>query len=123
MAGARGQLEELRHPIPNPPALEPPAEWAELRQRCPVAAVRLPSGDRAALVTRYADVKQVLSDPRFGRRLSAPDAARLTDTESGGVFNNDMARQIPDSGEEHQAWRQRDVPTPTTPSSRTTARR
>ncbi|QUH03610.1 cytochrome P450 [Saccharopolyspora erythraea] len=97
----------LSYPIPNPTALEPPAEWEELRRECPVAAVRLPSGDRAALVTRYDDVKQVLSDPRFTRQLSAPDAARLTDSESGGVFNNDMAKRIPDSGEEHQRWRQR----------------
>ncbi|MGA6164485.1 cytochrome P450 [Amycolatopsis magusensis] len=96
----------LNYPIPNPAPLDPPAEWADLRTGCPVADVRLPSGDRAALLTRYADVKQVLADPRFTRRLDAPDAARLTDSESGGVFNADMAARIPDSGEEHQRWRQ-----------------
>ncbi|UJW32116.1 cytochrome P450 [Saccharothrix sp. AJ9571] len=96
----------LDYPIPNPAPLDPPAEWADLRTGCPVADVRLPSGDRAALLTRYADVKQVLADPRFTRQLNAPDAARLTDSESGGVFNADMAARIPDSGEDHQRWRQ-----------------
>ena len=96
----------LNYPIPNPTALEPPAEWAELRQGCPVAPVRLPSGDRAVVLTRYTDVKQVLSDPRFTRQLSAPGAARISDSESGGVFNNEMAMVLPDSGTAHQRWRQ-----------------
>ena len=94
----------LGYPIPNDAALDPPAEWAELRTTCPVAHVTLPSGDRATLLTRYADVKQVLADPRFTRRLNAPDAARLT-ADGGGVFSSEMATIIPDSGEEHQHWR------------------
>ena len=101
------QVDEQRldYPLPRPAALEPPVEWATLRQRCPVARVAMPSGDEVSLVTRYADVKQVLSDPRFGRRLDAPDAARLSDTESGGVFNNEMATVLPQSGEGHLRWR------------------
>ncbi|WP_433371779.1 cytochrome P450 [Streptosporangium sp. CA-115845] len=95
----------LSYPIPSEAALEPPAEWAELRRRCPVARITLPSGDEAKLLTRYEDVKQVLADPRFTRLLNAPDAARLSDNESGGVFNTDMAQIIPDSGEGHQRWR------------------
>ncbi|WP_031160359.1 cytochrome P450 [Streptosporangium roseum] len=94
----------LSYPIPNDTALEPPAEWAELRGTCPVAHVKLPSGDQATLLTRYADVKQVLADPRFTRQLNAPDAARLS-AEGGGVFNSEMATIIPDGGEEHQHWR------------------
>ncbi|MFC7330195.1 cytochrome P450 [Marinactinospora rubrisoli] len=93
----------LSYPLPRPAALEPPAEWAELRQRCPVAHVRLPSGDGATLLTRYADVKQVLADPRATRRLDADDAARLA--ESSELFSSEMAMAIPDSGEEHQRWR------------------
>ncbi|GAB3980300.1 cytochrome P450 [Actinoallomurus acanthiterrae] len=101
------QVDEQRldYPLPRPAALEPPAEWATLRRRCPVARVAMPSGDEMSLVTRYADVKQVLSDPRFGRRLNAPDAARISDTGSGGVFNNEMANVLPQSGEEHLRWR------------------
>ncbi|WP_406315250.1 cytochrome P450 [Streptosporangium sp. NBC_01639] len=94
----------LNYPIPNDAALEPAAEWAELRSTCPVAHVKLPSGDQATLLTRYEDVKQVLADPRFTRQLTAPDAARLS-ADGGGVFSSDMAQIIPDGGEEHQHWR------------------
>lgn len=93
----------LDFPLGRPSALEPPDEWEALRARCPVARVRLPSGDDAYLVTRYADVKQVLADPRFGR--SGEGAARVTDTESGGVFNSGPAEVLPATGEEHQRWR------------------
>ncbi|WP_336208072.1 cytochrome P450 [Nonomuraea sp. LPB2021202275-12-8] len=95
----------LSYPIPNDAALAPPAEWAELRGTCPVAHVKLPSGDQASLLTRYEDVKQVLADPRFTRQLTAPDAARLTSDDGGGVFSSEMASIIPDSGDEHQHWR------------------
>ncbi|MFI7145706.1 cytochrome P450 [Nonomuraea sp. NPDC050022] len=95
----------LSYPIPNGAALDPPAEWAELRGKCPVAHVKLPSGDQATLLTRYEDVKEVLADPRFTRLLNAPDAARLSATDDGGLFNSDMAAIIPDSGEEHLHWR------------------
>ncbi|MFG1644004.1 cytochrome P450 [Amycolatopsis sp. NPDC049252] len=91
--------------MPAPAALEPPAEWERLRRQCPVAAVRLPSGDQASLLTRYDDVKQVLSDPRFTRLLNASDAARLTDSDSGGVFNSEMANTLPQEGDGHQRWR------------------
>ncbi|RVX42476.1 cytochrome P450 [Nonomuraea polychroma] len=94
----------LNYPIPADAALEPPAEWAELRGKCPVAHVQLPSGDQATLLTRYDDVKRVLADPRFTRQLNAPDAARIS-AEGDGVFNSDMAMIIPDGGEEHQHWR------------------
>ncbi|MEU7856625.1 cytochrome P450 [Nonomuraea sp. NPDC049141] len=95
----------LAYPIPNDAALEPPAEWAKLRGECPVAHVKLPSGDQATLLTRYEDVKQVLADPRLSRLLNAPDAARLSDTDDGGLFSSEMAAIIPDGGEEHQHWR------------------
>ena len=66
--------ELLPYPIPNDAALDPPAEWEELRQQCPVAHVQFPSGDRATLLTRYDDVRKVLSDPRFGRGSGADGA-------------------------------------------------
>ncbi|HEX6347442.1 cytochrome P450 [Umezawaea sp.] len=101
---APGEADQvIDYPIPSPTALEPPPEWARLRRSCPVADVRLPSGDGASLLTRYDDVKQVLADPRFRRRLDADDAARVSDTESGGVFNGSMAKALPE--ETHQLWR------------------
>jgi cytochrome P450 len=95
----------LRYPIPVEAALEPPAEWAQLREQCPVAHVRLASGDEAALVTRYDDVKQVLSDTRFTRPTPSDNAARVADVESGGVFNSEMATVLPQHGEAHLKWR------------------
>jgi cytochrome P450 len=93
----------VRYPIPGEAALEPPAEWARLRAECPVARVTLPSGDEATLVTRYADVRAVLSDPRFTRPTG--QGARVADVESGGVFNSDMATVLPQEGEAHLRWR------------------
>jgi cytochrome P450 len=95
----------LDYPIPAPAALQPPPEWSRLRQECPVAHIRLPSGDSARLLTRYEDVRSVLADPRFSRRLNAPDAARIAANDSGGVFNSEMADAIPQSGEGHLRWR------------------
>ncbi|GAB3745680.1 cytochrome P450 [Amycolatopsis oliviviridis] len=92
-------------PFPTEAALAPPAEWAEFRAKCPVAKVTLASGDEAALITRYADVKRVLSDPRFTRPTPEDKAARVADTESGGVFNSEMAGVIPQHGEAHLKWR------------------
>ncbi|MFF2860731.1 cytochrome P450 [Streptomyces rubiginosohelvolus] len=46
----------------------------------PPCRTELPGGTPAWLVSRYADVRQVLSDPRFGRaQLYAPDAPALSD--------------------------------------------
>lgn len=97
------QGEVLSFPFANPAALEPPAEWAQLRQRCPVTPVSLPSGDAAMLVTRYDDVKRVLADPRFPRPTR--QGARVAATESGGLFKNEMAQALPQEGPEHQRWR------------------
>lgn len=100
------EVDELpRFPFESDAALEPPAEWAELRSKCPVAHVKLASGDQAALLTRHADVKQILSDPRFTRPTPGDDAARIADSEEGGIFNSDMAEVIPQHGEAHLTWR------------------
>ncbi|SDI11773.1 Cytochrome P450 [Sinosporangium album] len=93
------------YPFRRATPLEAPAEWDELYDACPVAPIRLVSGDQALLLTRYEDVRQVLSDPRFTRRLDAADAARITSNESGGVFGSDMAVKDIDAGEGHQRWR------------------
>ena len=96
--------ETMRYPITAEAALEPPAEWARLRAECPVQPVTLASGDEAMLVTRYDDVRAVLSDPRF-TRTGPGRGARVSDAEEGGVFNSEMASVLPQHGEEHLRWR------------------
>lgn len=62
-------------PFPADDPLDPPAEYARLRAAEPVTRVTLPSGDPAWLVTRYNDVRKVLSQPRFSRAaITAPGA-------------------------------------------------
>ncbi|AXX30284.1 cytochrome P450 [Actinosynnema pretiosum subsp. pretiosum] len=97
--------DQLRYPFTAPDALDPPAEWAELRADRPAAPVTLPSGDTATLVTRYADVRTVLADPRFSRVGATGEGARVGEQESGGVFSSDMSTVLPQSGEGHLRWR------------------
>ncbi|HET6291282.1 MAG TPA: cytochrome P450 [Amycolatopsis sp.] len=89
------------YPFRLPDALSPPSEWATLRADEPVAPVRLPSGDQALLLTRYDDVRRVLSDPRFTRHPDGAGAARVTANEGGGVFGEKLTED-----ELHHRWRQ-----------------
>ncbi|GIF25484.1 cytochrome P450 [Actinoplanes tereljensis] len=95
----------MEYPFTQPSALEPPAEWARLRDECPVSRVRMASGDETVLLTRYEDVRTLLADPRFTHNLSRPDAARIADSESGGVFNEASLVTDMTSGEGHLRWR------------------
>ncbi|MEU6250358.1 cytochrome P450 [Glycomyces sp. NPDC047010] len=94
----------LQYPIPNDAVLDPPAEWAELRGKCPVAHVTFASGDPATLLTRYEDVKATLADPRFTRTSAEGNSARVSE-ESGGVLDSEMASVLPQQGEAHLVWR------------------
>lgn len=96
--------EVPNYPFTQEDALRHPPELVE-RRGCPVSRVRLVSGDEALLLTGYDDVKAMLADPRFTRRLTAPDAARLTASDSGGLFNEEspIARMM--EGDGHLRWR------------------
>lgn len=74
------------YPFANPTALQPPPEWARLRAECPVARVRMASGDETLLLTRYADVRAMLMDPRFTRQLDAADAAAVSSNGDASAF-------------------------------------
>lgn len=63
-----------KFPFDRPVPTEPSPVLGELRRTCPVAPIELPSGDPAWVVTRYDDVKTLLSDARF----SCAEAARPT---------------------------------------------
>ncbi|MFG1706244.1 cytochrome P450 [Nonomuraea sp. M3C6] len=94
------------YPFDRATALEPPPELADLRERCPVAHVRLPSGDVAGLVTRYDDARTVMADPRFSRNLAREGAARLSTTEDGGLFSRRKEGTVDiNEGQGHLRWR------------------
>ncbi|MGA6166070.1 cytochrome P450 [Amycolatopsis magusensis] len=52
--------------------LDLPLDYRRMRQEEPIVRVTLPSGEVAWLVSRYADVKLVLSDERFSSQVAAP---------------------------------------------------
>src|SRR5947209_19848652 len=94
------------YPFSRTEPLAPPAEWAQLRGRCPVAHVRVPSGDVVGLVSGYDDVRAVISDPRFTRNLARPGAARLATTEDGGLFSRVRPETVNiTEGAGHRRWR------------------
>jgi cytochrome P450 len=96
----------LRLPLPADGPLQAPAEWQRLRQKCPVATVELPSGDKATYLTRYDDIKALLSDPRFVRPTAADGAARIAPEGAGGpVADGDSSLGLADRGEAHLQWR------------------
>lgn len=52
---------------------DPPAEYAGLRADHPVVQVRVPTGQVAWLVTRYGDVRRLLTDPRISADRTHPN--------------------------------------------------
>jgi cytochrome P450 len=48
----------------------------------PLTRITMPSGDSAVAVARHADIRMVLSDPRFTRELTYPGAPRLLPGEN-----------------------------------------
>ncbi|WP_433284414.1 cytochrome P450 [Pseudonocardia sp. CA-142604] len=67
----------------------------------PVTRVRLPNGSRAWFVTRYEDVRTVLSDPRFSSDREKPGFPRL----SRGNDKEPVRTMLGMDAEEHRAAR------------------
>ena len=80
----------LDFPFEPPSALEAPAQWAELRSGCPVAPVRAGNGVEGMVLTRYADVKAMLADPRFERGSLTGDPAGAGGEESMLAAGSEM---------------------------------
>jgi cytochrome P450 len=78
-------------PFPRTPRLDLEPEYSLLQEQEPVSRVSFPYGDDAWLVTRYADVRTVLTDPRFSRAASLErDVPRVTaENFSGGIVAMD----------------------------------
>ncbi|MGW2487875.1 cytochrome P450 [Streptomyces sp. NPDC001606] len=80
-------VESLDYPFERPTALEPCPHYKRLRESCPVADIRMPSGDHAFLVTDYDAVRTVLSDARFSRAATARPGAPRIGTEPQNAKN------------------------------------
>lgn len=83
--------EPLPYLLEPAPGFGPNPAYEKLREQ-PLARVRMPYGQDAWLATRYADVRTVLSDPRFSlAETAARDKPRVRqDTAgSGGLFTLD----------------------------------
>ncbi|GLY08148.1 cytochrome P450 [Actinoplanes sp. NBRC 101535] len=78
----------LEYPFTPPTAVDPPAEWSRLRAQCPVAHVRTTDGRDAVLLTRYDDVRTMITDRRFVRNTPAGG------TMGGPAFMNDEAAHL-----------------------------
>lgn len=57
----------------------PPELYKRARAEQPVFPVTLWNGQRAWLITKYEDVKAVITDPRFSGRFSRPDFPAVTE--------------------------------------------
>ncbi|GAA4827289.1 cytochrome P450 [Saccharopolyspora rosea] len=62
-------------PFDRPNVLDLAPRYAVLRRQAPITRVRTPTGDPAWLVTRYAEARELLGDPRLGRSHPTPETA------------------------------------------------
>jgi cytochrome P450 len=71
--------------------------FARLRESRPVAEVRMPGYGRAWVVTRYADARAALADPRLARDMGRwPGGARSRPSEVRGVATHMLHADPPD---------------------------
>ena len=71
--------------------------FARLRESRPVAPVRMPAYGRAWIVTRYADVRTVLTDPRLAKDVHRwPGGGRSRPSEATGVYAHMLHVDPPD---------------------------
>lgn len=74
------------YPFPVSSPLEPPGEFARLRGSEPVSRVRLETGEPAWLLTRYADIRSALADPKLTTWFPGMEAGAATEDSSGLLF-------------------------------------
>ena len=91
----RTELADERSDLPSFPfsrafPLDPPPEYAQLRAERPVTKARLWDGSTAWIVTRYDDVRDVLSDDRFSNVPSQPGYPKLTPTRDAMLLKEEQ---------------------------------
>lgn len=81
MTRSPAEPAELHQVFPWPrPAVDPPAAYAWLRDNAPIRRVELKGGQPGWLVTRYDDVRALLSDPRVSSDATNPGYPLLGST-------------------------------------------
>src|ERR1700753_2840376 len=76
---------------------DPLGFFARLRESRPVAPVLMPNYGRAWVVTRYEDVRAVLTDPRMSKDVHRwPGAGRSRPSEATGVYAHMLHADPPD---------------------------
>lgn len=74
-----GAAEHSRLPFARPNVLDLAPLYEVLRREAPITPVTTPAGDPAWLVTRFDEVRDLLSDKRLGRSHPEPErASRIT---------------------------------------------
>lgn len=91
------QLEVPEIPWSRTNAFHPPEGFAQLREGPPVR-VRMPNGQVTWLVTRHADVRAVLSDPRVSAKDSQPQFPLLIPLPPGEGMFSFLRMDDPDHG-------------------------
>jgi len=79
-------MPETNHELPYfpfaRPPLDPPPEFSKFQQEARLAPVRLWNGERAWLVTRFDDVRELLADSRFSAIPSSPGFPNVSEGRS-----------------------------------------
>lgn len=71
-------MKSRQYPFSKSNPFEVPNEYKKLQQDEPICPIKTDTGYPALLVTRYKDVKRILSDPRFSLSAAArPEAPNL----------------------------------------------
>ena len=74
-----------------------PGFFARLRESRPVAPVRMPGYGRAWIVSRYTDVRTILTDPRLAKDVHRwPGGGRSRPSEATGVYAHMLHADPPD---------------------------
>jgi cytochrome P450 len=88
------QTPEIPRPAQAGPEGAPPEQFRHPVE-APFGRVVMPSGDSAVAVTRHADIRIVMSDPRFSSDLTYPGAPRLLSGDSFATDPNSIINMDP----------------------------
>lgn len=86
-------MASLAFPFARTSPLHPPSEYGRIRMEAPITRARLYNGQMVWLVTRWKDVREVLSSPHFSvdpakEGYPSASAARAAEVQSRRTFIN-----------------------------------